>query len=286
MVKGFFFEPSAPSGPVVAKPPAGSAVAAASAEIDGMSTGMIATTGLASDYGTSSYKVYMGTDPNTFFFTRPPKGAPYSPEAIAASEGQFTTTEQAMGSWYKFTEDHRSQLGVLAYNAGLIEDPQNYDQLHNLWNDAVIESANALQYAGAKISPWDVVNMRAGIGGTERKPTTRTSTNRQENLPSLGDIDATLQSISRDMLGRDLNGDELAKYRAGLVRAAKANPSITTQTQVTDVHGNSSTNSRSSGGLDLTKLASEQFRATDEYQQYQEDLGELPMLQRILGTVG
>lgn len=88
-------------------------------------------------------------------------------------------------------------------------------------------------------------------------------------------------------MGRAPEGHEAKALQAMLNAYADAHPSITTQTTSTDAQGNSTTTSKSQGGVtqqDVSQLAQESLQAKPEYASYQAAATYFPLLEQALGA--
>jgi hypothetical protein len=80
------------------------------------------------------------------------------------------------------------------------------------------------------------------------------------------------KQIFQALMGRDPDKNELDRYGSMMTSYAQKHPTVTKQTQTTDIHGNTTSSSTSSGGYSaagVTDMLSNQAKADPEYGSYQ-----------------
>lgn len=199
--------------------------------------------------------------------------------------GRATPTLKSVAEGYQkfntFTPEYVSALGLSLYRAGLISNPQSYDQVQTFWNKAVEDAA--LKYsAGQLVTPEEMIALklhvsslatsggRGGLGGAGGK---RTDTSTSISIPSPQDAEALVKNIYQQAVGRDPNKQELARYTSLVVGIAKSSPSTSTSTTSTDASGNSksstSTTNRGVTSAGMQQAVMDKLQASPEYGAYQ-----------------
>jgi hypothetical protein len=182
------------------------------------------------------------------------------------------TVQDAVADWYKWSDQERSAFGQRLYKLGLVKDPHDYGAVFNTWQSAVQEASNFYSFAGKKVTPWQVLDVVAGGAGGGPHPTTQTNTSKSFNIPTVEDAHAATKQLFQALMGRDPDHGELDRYASMMTSYAQKHPTVTKQTQTTDIHGNTTSSSTSSGGYSqggITDMLSQKAKADPEYGSYQ-----------------
>jgi hypothetical protein len=237
-------------------------------------TGPSASSALGGNYldGGKAPKVFWGMTPGTS------KGA-HNADSLdrAASELGITpggvkelSLQDAVSDWYKWSDQERSAFGQRLYKLGLVKDPNDYGAVFNTWQSAVQEASNFYMAAGKKVTPWQVLDVVAGANGP--RSTTQTNTSKSFNIPTVEDAHAATKQLFQALMGRDPDHGELDRYASMMTSYAQKHPTVTKQTQTTDIHGNTTSSSTSSGGYSpegLRDMLGQKAKADPEYGSYQ-----------------
>jgi hypothetical protein len=156
--------------------------------------------------------------------------------------------QDAIADWYKWSDQERSSFGQRLYKLGLVKDPNDYGSVFGAWQSAVQEASNFYMAAGKKVTPWQVLDIVAGGANGGPHPTTQTNTSKSFNIPTVEDAHAATKQIFQALMGRDPDENELDRYASMMTSYAQKHPTVTKQTQTTDIHGNTTSSSTSSGG--------------------------------------
>jgi hypothetical protein len=182
--------------------------------------------------------------------------------------------QEAVADWYKWSDAERAGFAKRLYGLGLISDPNDlYGQNGAFagWQNAVQTASNFYMAAGRKVTPWQAVDLMANTaGGPQSK--TQTNTSRSFNIPTVEDAHVATKQIFQALMGRDPDKNELDRYGSMMSAYAQKHPTVTKQTQTTDIHGNTTSSSTSSGGYSaagVTDMLSDRAKADPEYGSYQ-----------------
>lgn len=190
---------------------------------------------------------------------------------------KYASIEEAASKWYYMSLDEQAALGRRMQRGGLVSDPSDFKQLTAAWVWAVKQSAAS----GKDMTPWDVIGMaetmgsHGGGGVSGRSAGPRTITQRQRNLdiPSQADAEAAAKTIFRELVGRDPDKAELARFSSVIIGTARKNPSTTTTTSNYGADGSlSSSSSVTTGGIGaagLQEAVARQVRVDPEFAAYQ-----------------
>lgn len=219
--------------------------------------------------------VFMGT-------TTPSRGAAF--HDILPSDSQLGLSEAKLDI-YGWSEEEQAQWGKRLYNAGLIKDPNNWDAMVQAWQYAVGQ-AGSFYSKGKKITPWQVVDLMSKGGGGDAGPRTTHSTSTSTNMPARSDVEATVKSMFKNMMGRDPEEGELDRYVSQAMAGYKKNPSVTNTTATTDANGNTNSNSTSSGGFNPQGVLEDSIQGDPEWGAFQAATTYFNALQGALGAPG
>lgn len=240
--------------------------------------------GVASPGGVSNPRVYWGAS------TTPV----YDPARDALTRGTskkqelYMGLDQALSDIYTWSDEERSAFGKRLYSAGLINDPANYDQINQMWSAAVTESAK-YSAVGKKMTPWGVIGLMEGLAGGGPKSKTTTNKSTSYDIASKEDVAGMVTSVFKNALGRAPTDGEMDRYSSMLIRKSKTNPRVTSTTQTTDVNGNSTSSSTSSGGYSSQAAeydAQKKAQGDPEYGAYQAATTYFNALVGALGSPG
>lgn len=175
----------------------------------------------------------------------------------------------AQNNFYTWDDTERAAWGQRLYKAGLLKDPTDYDGMLKAWNYAVDQAAAMYTYGGRKITPFGFIDLIDGMNG--EKPTSQTARNTQVNyqIPSVSEATASIKTMFQQMLGRDPTDGEIERYRSMWIGQARKNPTTTTSTVTSDLQGNTSTSTTSSGGFDPSGFLPDQVKGDPEWGAFQ-----------------
>lgn len=177
-------------------------------------------------------------------------------------------TKDELLSWLT-DETVFGQIKARMIDAGFPDD-MTYDEVAKVWEAAVKDAAAAYSAVGKKVTPWQILSLRAknlGPGGTPAaKVTTRT------DIEELDPAQARLliEKSATELLGRAPTKEELEDFIAKAQTIARANPRVTKTTTQFDVAGDPINQvSQSTGGMDVV-TAKAQTLLDDELKQDEE----------------
>jgi hypothetical protein len=239
------------------------------------STGPSAASALGNNYlnGGKAPVVFWGMNPGTS------KGA-HNADSLDRAGSELGITpggakevglQDAVADWYKWSDQERSAFGQRLYKLGLVKDPHDYGSVFSAWQSAVQEASNFYMAAGKKVTPWQVLDIVAG-GANGPHSKTQTNTSKSFNIPTVEDAHVATKQIFQALMGRDPDKNELDRYGSMMSAYAQKHPTVTKQTQTTDIHGNTTSSSTSSGGYSaagVTDMLSDRAKADPEYGSYQ-----------------
>lgn len=178
--------------------------------------------------------------------------------------------DEAIGTWYTWTEGERQGFARQVYSQGMTSDPADYESAFAIWQKAVTEAARYRQFAKKNVTPQQALAIMANLSPDKNAgfPKTQRSTQTSTNLPSKTEVQSVVKQIFQEKLGRDPNEEELTSYTANLFSAARTNPEKTQTTTTVDAEGNSSSTSTTSGGVDLGAVATTTAEDDPEYASY------------------
>ncbi|RZS89885.1 hypothetical protein EV189_1662 [Motilibacter rhizosphaerae] len=223
-----------------------------------------------SEQGT--YKVFLGHGGAT-------SGSTYSEQVPGAAgpnrQPIISDYDSAMADIYKWTPDKLKSWEQHLLTAGLIKPGQyDFSDLVSAWQNSVDQAAKFHTLGGKNVTPEQVVDMNAGLLGTKPSgPTTQTQTASSVNEVDPGSARDALDNAFRQLLGRDPSNNEREQFATRMLKASKANPSVTTskRTTTTGKDGLSSTTTSSTdtkGGFtanDVLRAAQDTAKSLPEY---------------------
>lgn len=190
-----------------------------------------------------------------------------------------------------FAESEQKAMANKLYRAGLLDDPNDVFGAYAAWQDAVKFAADQYTFGGKRITPWDVIQTRIGIGRSTQArrlvPRTQTNTSSAVDVLTNGDANAMIQAMYQNELGRDPSSGELSRYRSMLINKTKANPRVTTTTTTGMPGGDSHTTSSTSGGYSSTALQGDlqhDVHADPEYGAYQAATSYMGAIQQLFSS--
>jgi len=218
----------------------------------------------------SDLTVFMGWRPKNVSIVDPARESLMAGKTKKVGGAEIVSLDEAIGTWYSWTEGERQAFARQVYSQGLTSDPADYDSAFAIWQKAVTEAARYRQFAKKNVTPTQALSIMANMtpdkaGGY---PKTQRSTATSTNLPSRTEVQSVVKQIFQEKLGRDPDQEELRSYTANLFSAARANPEKTTTTTTVDEAGNSTSTSTTSGGADLGEVASSSAENDPEYAAY------------------
>jgi hypothetical protein len=262
-----------PANPTPQTDPLASLAAAIAAAQAGAGAGTVSQS--RSDMLASQTKVYMGRG--------------YNGSQLGDVYG---TVSDGYEDFYSMSDSDRNSLGKLMHSYGLVNDPNNYDQILARWQQAVDEAGKYYNLGQRKVDPYDALGIMAGLSPGEtpgaRQSKTTTQTAKSVNTFTPGQIKSLVSTIFQQQMGRDPTAGEIARYSGQIAGAARANPSITKTTTTVDPNGNVSSSSASSGGYtadDATSLVDDRTKVDPEYGAYQAATTYMNALTQALGGV-
>jgi hypothetical protein len=185
-------------------------------------------------------------------------------------EANVISLDEAIGTWYTWTEGERQAFARQVYMQGMTTDPADYESAFSIWQKAVTEAARYRQFAKKNVTPQPALSIMANLSVDKNAgfPKTQRSTQTSTNLPSKTEVQSVVKQIFQEKLGRDPTEEELTSYSANLFSAARTNPEKTQTTTTVDAEGNSSSTSTTSGGVDLGAVATTSAENDPEYASY------------------
>jgi hypothetical protein len=196
----------------------------------------------------------------------PDSGADYTLEKGA---DEVVTKEELM-SW--LTDDAKvKQIMAAAQKAGL--DVQTYEDAAKLWGSVVDMAAASYSFAGKKVSPWSIIQLRGKYVGPNGRPKDKTVTQRTVNEVSPADARLLFEKTATEQLGRAPTKAEVDDFIAKAQTIAKEHPDIKYTTQHMGFDGEvESENVRNSpGGADALaqQAALDKAKQSEDYGAYQ-----------------
>jgi hypothetical protein len=208
---------------------------------------------------------------------------------ITPGADQTRTLQDAVADWYSWSPSERSAFGQKAYRLGLIKDPNDYGSVFSVWQSSVQEASNFYSFGGKKITPWQALDVIGGSGPNGGKPTTQTNTSRSFNIPTVQDAHAVTRQMFQSLVGRDPDANELDRYASMMTGYAQKHPTVTKQKQTTDVHGNTTSSSTTSGGYTqagLQDMLGQEAKADPEYGAFQSATTYMNAMISAMGGLG
>jgi hypothetical protein len=243
-------------------------------------TGPSASGALGGNYlqGGKAPMVYWGANPNMPANTGdgdPRRAAIAQSRDIAGTSDSTLTLQDAVSDWYKWSDAERAGFAKRLYGLGMISDPNDlYGQsgAFGMWQNAVQTASNFYMAAGRKVTPWQAIDLMANAAGGGPQSKTQTNTSKSFNIPTVEDAHAATRQLFQALMGRDPDENEQDRYASMMTAYAQKHPTVTKQTQTTDIHGNTTSSSTSSGGYSqggVTDMLSQKAKADPEYGSYQ-----------------
>lgn len=209
--------------------------------------------------------------------------------------------------WYEWQDVDRQKWADHLIDAGVIDEEDRYDysKLQQIWTAMVQESAGYTS-RGKQVSPWDAAvlygggdengNTAASLGrqAAGEEPLqryTQSSRSRNIDVTDPATAKALVNQVLGKLLGRNANDDEVRALTSTLNDAERDNPRITdtkTKYELRDDESgyDTTTTSRSHGGIDAGQVLSDVAEDDPEYGAYQAATTYWGALEAALGTIG
>jgi hypothetical protein len=216
-------------------------------------------------------QVFMGAAPTEPYWTPHGPGEPHVSDATESGAGagghltglqDVNTAKLSIRSW---SPNAQAAFAQSVYKMGLVQDPNNWLAVVNVWETAVDEAANWNAAGVNTFTPENALPLLA-TGSGKHLATTTTATS--STKPTALGAESVIKTIFQHGLGRDPNKKELAKFTGLINDFAAKHPSVTTQTA--DGFGNTNTSTQPGVGQgDYEQLTQDQVQTTPEYGAYQ-----------------
>lgn len=198
-----------------------------------------------------------------------------------------TLTKQELLSWLSDPQK-LEQIKTVANNAGIAVE--TYDDIAKLWGSVVNMAASSYSFAGKKVTPWSIIQLRGKYMDASGKPKDKitTSTSIDEMAPEQARL--MFERTASDMLGRSATKAEIDDFIAKAQTIAKSNPAVTKTTQRIGFDGNvESQTSTTTGGAEAVNAKSQiaamdQAKQSEDYAAYQAAGNYFPMLFEALNS--
>lgn len=163
-----------------------------------------------------------------------------------------------------------------------------FDDLVKAWQNVTQIAAGRFTLGGAKITPWDALELQREQG-TGTAGATRTSTSKTVSEISQANAWSALRSVVKDQLGRDPSDQEVRDFTYRMQSLAASNPSISKTTQTTDANGNVTSSTKTTPGFsadDLAKSALEDAQSDPDWAEHQAATTYYNVALQSLGALG
>lgn len=200
--------------------------------------------------------------------------------------------QDVANQFYTWDDSTKQKFRTELALTGVDVQRMNDAQLQKAWSSYVAQSGAYWQNGnGRSLTPWDVMSMDRA-NREQQGPTKSTSTNTSTalDISTREDANYIAQQAARSLLGRDPTQQEITKLLGTLNQYERANPRVTTSTQVsTQQPGGDSTSESSStaqGGVSAearNMLAQQQLKQGPEYGAYQAATTYFNDLMQVLG---
>jgi hypothetical protein len=204
---------------------------------------------------------------------------------------KYPTTNEgvkaAIGAWYSFDDQHRSDLMKQMWYLGLTRSPSDFDGAFAIWNKAVTHAANfAMQ--GREIDPQHVIEMMADAGSEPGKNRQQKTTATSIDLTNPEQAKAWVQQAFQQSMGRNADDAEVRALVDALHQSQQEHPTVTTNTPTKwDAQGNAiESNSTKTGGVDPNSFFAAQMAADPEASAHQAASTLYPALLQALHAGG
>jgi hypothetical protein len=196
-------------------------------------------------------------------------------------------TKQELLSW--LADDAKvAEIKRVANQAGIAVE--SYDDIAKLWGSVVDMAASSYSFAGKKVTPWSIIQLRGKYMGADGKPTSKTTTSTSIDEMAPEQARLMFERTASDMLGRSATKAEIDDFIAKAQTIAKANPAVTKTTQQIGFDGNvTSQSSTTTGGAEAvnakaTVAAMDAAKQSEDYASYQAAGNYFPMLFEALNS--
>lgn len=193
----------------------------------------------------------------------------------------------AIGAWYSFSDDHRSELMKKMWYLGLTKSPSDFDGAFAIWQKAVTHAANfAVQ--GREIDPQHVIDMMADAASEPGKNRQQKTTATSIDLTNPEQAAEWVQQAFQQSMGRKADDSEVRALVDALHQSQQAHPTITTNTPTKwDAQGNAIESSTTkTGGVDPNSFFAARMAADPEASAHQAASTLYPALMQALGAGG
>ena len=196
--------------------------------------------------------------------------------------------QAAIGAWYGFTDEKRSDLMKKMWLLGLTKSPTDFDGAVSVWQKAVNHAASFAQQ-GREIDPQDVLGMMAdGSGGANGKGGYRqqATTNRAIDLTDPATAREWVQQAFHQSMGRKAEDAEVRALVDALHEKQQADPRVTTNTPTKwDQNGNAlDSTTTTTGGVDPNSFFANRMANDPEANAHQAAADLFPALMQALGA--
>lgn len=196
--------------------------------------------------------------------------------------------QAAIGAWYGFSDEHRSDLMKKMWFLGLTKSPTDFDGAVSVWQKAVGHAASFAEQ-GREIDPQDVLGMMAdgsaaanGKGGYRQQQTT----SRSIDLTDPATAREWVQQAFHQSMGRKAEDAEVRALVDALHQRQQADPKVTTDTPTKwDQNGNAIESTRTvTGGVDPNAFFANQMASDPEANAHQAAADLFPALIHALSA--
>lgn len=198
-------------------------------------------------------------------------------------------TKQELLSWLA-DPTKLEEIKRVANNAGIAVE--TYDDIAKLWGSVVDMAASSYSFAGKKVTPWSIIQLRGKYMDASGKPKDKitTSTSIDEMAPEQARL--MFERTASDMLGRSATKAEIDDFIAKAQTIARQNPAKTTTTSRVGFDGEIETEGQSSvttGGAEVVNAkaqvaAMDAAKQSEDYAAYQAAGNYFPMLFEALNS--
>lgn len=196
-------------------------------------------------------------------------------------------TKQELLSWLADPEK-LAQIKTVANGAGIAVE--TYDDIAKLWGSVVDMAASSYSFAGKKVTPWSIIQLRGKYMGADGKPSSKTVTSTSIDEMSPEQARLLFERTASDQLGRSATKSEIDDFIAKAQTIAKANPAVTKTVQQMGFDGTvESQTSTTTGGAEAVNAKSQiaamdQAKQSEDYAAYQAAGNYFPMLFEALNS--
>lgn len=235
------------------------------------------------------YSVYMGEAPGTTKFAN--KQVDSEGDRLQAPHAKELGYDEAMSRIY--ADPVQKRFVELLIREGVLEAGNfGWDDVEGWWQKAVDGAAKSKAFGGKNITPYDWVEMYAGvngIGGNGAGTGPSTTHQTDTSVQHFDDLDARAAADEAwtGLYGKAATGKQAAALKAALNAYAKAHPSVASATRTDDGKGNTTSKTSTSGGISgagAQQIAEDQVKGSSGYGEYQAATTYFNALQQALGA--